>query len=146
MERWPLQWTLPLHVFSHGDWHLAFHSCFPVWNVDPPNGCWTEYVGSHIYRMLLNAPINKTLFHANEDQWAWSQSFPMWETIHAATFWHSFCSNYSYFPPPPPPFFFINERRHSSLNSQRHLGIQLMLKSLVNLSIRHSSSLLSLMK
>lgn len=73
-----------------GDGPLAFLSRFPVWNVHSPNGCRTEYVGSHIYRALLHAPVSRTLFHANEHQWAWSQSLLISETIHAATPWLAF--------------------------------------------------------
>lgn len=134
--------TATAHVLPEQG-HLAFLSRFPVWNAHPPNGCRTEYVGSHIYRALLHTPVSTTLFHANEHQWAWSQSFLISETIHAATPWHSFCSNYSC---AFPCFFFINEWRHSRLNSQRYLGIWLLLKSLENLSIRHSPTPHSPMK
>lgn len=134
MAQWPLKQTLPLHVLSQGmDIWLSIHAfLFEMFTLQRAAGL--SYVGSHIYRALLHALLNRTLFHANEHQWAWSQSFLISETTHAATLWHCFCSNYSC------AFlcFFINEQRHSRLNSQRYLGVWLLLKSLENVSIRHS--------
>lgn len=45
---------------------------------------WSHLKGGHfnhycIYRMLLYAPVNKTHFHTNEHEWAWSQYFSVWD-------------------------------------------------------------------
>lgn len=104
----------------------TFHSCFPVWNVQIR---WFPYLQNAAARTneqnsfmpMSTSELEANLFQYERLFMQLLSGIPF--ALITATFF-SLC--------------FINERRHWSLNSQRHLGIWLLLKSLVNLSIRHS--------
>lgn len=137
MGGWPLQWMLPLWALSHRGWLLASHSSFTLKRPHSKMAAglqtmvivFTECSCMHQWTKLTFTPMNTNELEANIFQYErlfkqLLSGIPL-ALITVTLF-----------------LCFINERRHASLNSQRHLGIWLLLKSLVNLSSRHSSTLL----